>query len=175
MRRRLAPSHDLCARMRYVPADDSAWRWDLIDAECAELGEKKQYDHPYWVYFAGASRFDLDDPSIAPYIDKAALPEAWRFRRLTIQEREHCEWLSSQGRKAAANRHAFLCAVIGLENPSTAEGERLAKLLEPGDRSEKQKDAIVTAVENYASSAFEEVGSACIRGSQDLTPVEKKL
>src|SRR5688500_3135851 len=101
MRRRLAPSHDICARMRYVPMDDSAWRWDLIDQETAGLGDKK-YDHPFWCYYNGSTRFDLDDPAIAPYIDKEARPETWRFRRLPIAERESVEYMVGQGRTAAA-------------------------------------------------------------------------
>ncbi len=176
MRKILAPSHDICARMRYVPADDSAWRTELIDAECAEL--ENRYDaekgHPYWRYFSGSTRFDLDDPALAPYLDREAQAETWRFRRLSIPERDQVTYLVRHSREEEAWRTAFCLGVIGLDNPCGPEGLRLAALLQPGERTEKQRAAILKAAEDYAASAVVEVGAACYRGSQDLTSSEKK-
>ena len=176
MRRLLAPSHDLCARMRYVPADDSAWRMDLVTEECADLGDAKfgEHGHPFWRYYGGWTRFDLDDPAIVPYLDRDAQPEIWKFRRLSLEERGQVAYLLKLGREDEAWRHAFAHGVVGLENPNGPEGVRLTALLQPGDRTEKQRTAIIKAAEDYSASAVTEVGAACFRGSQDLTPSEKK-
>lgn len=179
MRQRLAPSHDICARMRYVPIDDTAWRWDLINSETEAMKERGEdpYDHAYWVYFTGRTRFDLDDPAITPYLADDVTPETWRFRRLPLDVRQHCEYLIGQGRHGAAHEHAFLEGVTGLDGAVTPEGQALAALLsasKPGERSEKQKKAIKQAAEDYAASVLDEVGKACFRGSQDLTAAEKK-
>lgn len=173
MRKRLAPSHDLCARMRFVPADDSSWRWDLIDKECSDLGEQR-YEHVFWRYYNGTTRFDLDDPEIQPYIDREAKPETWKFKRLSLPEREQVNHLVRQGREDEAWRHAYLSGVTGLEHPCSAEGEKLSSLLAAPERTEKARAAILKATEDYAATAVTEVGSACYRGSQDLTPIEKK-
>lgn len=160
--------------MRYVPIDDSAWLWSKIDAEVKELGDEKSGSHPYWVYFSGATRFDLDDPAIKPYLDPAQNPETWRFSRLSLECREQCEYMKRHGRIEAANRQAFLQGVVGLDNPGNMLGEKLSNLLQ-GERNEAKRAQIIEAAEDYAASVVDEVGAACLRGSQDLTAIEKKL
>jgi hypothetical protein len=176
MRKLRAPSHDLCARMRYVPAEDSAWRTELIESECSELGVEKygENGHPFWRYYGGWTRFDLDDPTLAPYLDRDAQPETWKFRRMSLEERGQVAYLLKQGREDEAWRHAFSHGVSGLEHAAGPEGIKLASLLQPGERTEKQRQAILKAAEDYSASAVAEVGAACYRGSQDLTPSEKK-
>lgn len=177
MRRRLAPSHDLCARMRYVPLDDSAWRSELIKEECAkivaEFGEDADINpttgHVFWRYFVGATRFDLTDPAILPYLDLEARPEIWHFRRLTLDERDQVAMLERQGKREELCRYVFVRGVTGLENGTGAAGIKLASALEAKDQK-----AILAALEDYAPSLLPEVADACIRGSQDLTEPEKK-
>ena len=178
MRKRYAPTHDLLARMRYVPEDDTAWRHELVDSECAAIRDK--YDpetgHPFWLYFTGQSRFDLEDPAIAPYLDMSASPEIWRFRRLPREERNHIAYLVRANRLEEAWSHAFAHGVVGLDNPGNETGHKLAALLaqSASERTDRQRKEILRVAEDYAAALIPEVGAACFRGSQDLTALEKK-
>jgi hypothetical protein len=178
MRRRFAPTHDILARMRYVPEDDSAWKRDLIDKECATHSEQFDHDtgHIYWRYFAGVTRYDLDDPQLAPYIDFDAKPETWRFKRLPREIRDDITFMIRQGRTEPAWAMAFAHATTGLDNPGNPLGEHLAALLaaSPKERTDEQRREILKAAEDYSAGAIYEVGAAAFRGSQDLTRQEKK-
>ncbi|MBK6920563.1 MAG: hypothetical protein IPH07_24395 [Deltaproteobacteria bacterium] len=198
MRQKFAPTHDLCARMRYVPSSDSAWRHELVDSETAELrkaaivalGEHPsaleleaardapyhaETGHPFWRYFSGSTRFDLDDPALQPYLDRDAKPETWRFRRLTLDERDRAAYYDRQGKRETGLAFAYAHAVLELLNPSSAEGERLAdylaKLPRTG-RSASQIDELLRLTEDYAGSIAADVGAAAFQGSQDLTRAE---
>lgn len=183
MRRRFAPSHDLVAAMRFVPPDDAAWRNDLIDAEAAKMSahvppEERasvymhaETGHPYWRYFLGQTRFDLGAADLAPYLDRDAQPETWTFRRLTLQERAHCAHLERSGKTEEARAFAFSSAVTGVENAAGDTGRKLAEAIAATPRSASD---VLKAAENYSANAVQEVGAACMRGSQDLTSWEKK-
>lgn len=182
MRRQFAPSHDLVARMVFVPPRDSAWRNDVIDRECAEMsngapeGERAaiymnpETGHPFWRYWGGHTRFDLDAPELQPYLDRALMPELWHFRRLTLAERGHCRMLERNGMLEASREHAFACGVVSVDNATGETGAALVAAL----TGKRDHDAILKAGENYSANAVQEVGAACLRGSQDLTPLEKK-
>lgn len=197
-RQKFAPTHDMCARMRYIPSSDSAWRCELVDREgdemrkaaIAELGEnppalelekaqRAPYDvetgHPFWRYFAGVTRFDLDDPALQPYLDRDAKPETWCFRRLTLDERDRVAYYERQGKHEQGMALCYAQAVVALENPGSAEGERLAdfiaKLPKTG-RTATQVDELLRLTEDYAASITSEVGAAAFQGSQDLTRAE---
>lgn len=173
-RRALAPTHDLCARMRFIPSGDSAWDEERIIRESKAMGKDDtdpDKGHPFWRYQAGRTRFDLEADGIRDYIDFAKAPETWLFRRLPWEDRETIAYMQRQGRHESAMRMAFLRGCVGLENPVNESGVRLAKLLAAADRDEEK---ILAAVQDYAASAIGEVGEACVRGSQDLTPQEKK-
>jgi hypothetical protein len=178
MRRRFAPTHDILARMRYVPEDDSAWRRDLIKKECSEIPEylDPEKGHVYWRYFAGMTRYDLDDPQLAPYLDLDAKPETWRFKRLSREIRDDVAFLIRQGRSEPGWALAFSHGVVGLDNPGDENGHALAALLSASakERTEAQRLEILKAAEDYAAGTIYEVGAACFRGSQDLTSPEKK-
>jgi hypothetical protein len=184
MRRRFAPSHDLVARMVFVPSDDTAWRTDLIDAECGEMSKDAtdyssraaiymhpETGHPFWRYQRGETRYDIDAADLQPYIDRSKTPETWRFRRLTLAERGHCRTLERAGSLDASREYAFGCAVTSVDGAFGPMGEALVAALA---KMPRDSDAILKAAENYSASSVQEVGQACIWGSQDLTPLEKK-
>ena len=197
-RQKFAPTHDVCAKMRFVPSSDSAWKHALVDRETgeiakaavAELGENPSavklaeaqaspYDsetgHVYWRYFAGATRFDLSDPALAPYIDLEAKPELWRFRRLTLDERERVAYYDRQGKRETGMAYCYCAAVVALENPGSEQGEALAdyiaKLPKTG-RTAEQLAELKTLTDDYATSIPTEVGVAAFQASQDLTRPE---
>lgn len=182
MRRRFAPSHDLVARMVFVPPSDSAWRNDLIDSECAEMSKDVPAEarasvymhadtgHPFWRYFLGLTRFDLDAPELQPYLDRSKMPEMWHFRRLTLAERGHCAQLERADAKESARQYAFACAVTSVDGIVGEAGQALLAAI----TGRRDHDAILKAAESYSATSVQEVGAACIRGSQDLTPLEKK-
>lgn len=197
-RQKFAPTHDICARMRFVPSSDSAWRHELVDRETSELrdaavkdlgenppalalaeAQASPYDsetgHPYWRYFAGATRFDLGDPALQPYLDTAAKPETWCFRRLTLDERERVAYYDRQGKRETGMAYCYSHAVVALENPGSAEGERLAdyiaKLPKTG-RSADQISELLRLTEDYAATIATEVGVAAFQAAQDLTRAE---
>lgn len=182
-RRRFAPSHDLVARMRFVPASDGAWRSDLIDAECAKMSAHVEPEarasvymhsetgHPFWRYIAGATRFDLTAAELDAYLDRGAAPETWTFRRLTLAERSHCTYLERAEKLEESRTFAFLAAALGVENATGETGRQLCEALAATPRVSAD---VLKAAENYAATAVQEVGAACIRGSQDLTSWEKK-
>lgn len=176
MRQRFAPTHSICAAMRYVPQHDSSWRRELIDDEVLKenLKDGELSQHPYWRYYRGETRFDLTDPALQPYIDPSVTPEVWRFRRLTLQTREQIGYLLGQGRLDEAWRYAFERDVVGLEGAVGDAGTKLASLISKEDRSDDNRAAIISAAEDYAADAVSEVGGACYRGSRDLTAAEKK-
>jgi hypothetical protein len=176
MRRKFAPTHSICAAMRYIPTDDGAWRRELIDAEVLKenLKDGDLSQHPYWRYYRGETRFDLSDPALQPYLDPGVTPEVWRFRRLATPVREHVGYLLAHGRAEEAWRYVFERDVIGLEGAVGDAGAKLAALINKEDRSEETRSAIVAAAEDYAADAMSEIGGACYRGSRDLTVAEKK-
>lgn len=197
-RQKFAPTHDVCAKMRFVPSSDSAWKHSLVDSECEaaikaaklELGENPspaklrdaevapfdaEHGHPYWRYFAGATRFDLADPMLQPYIDLDAKPETWRFRRLTLEERDRVAYYDRSGKRETGMAYCYAHAVTALENPASPEGEALAdyiaKLPKTG-RTAEQVTELLRLTEDYAATAATEVGVAVFQGSQDLTRAE---
>lgn len=197
-RQKFAPTHDVCAKMRFVPSSDSAWRHALVDRETGELrdaavkalgenppavklaeAQASPYDaetgHPYWRYFSGTTRFDLDDPMLQPYIDREAKPETWCFRRLSLDERERVAYYDRQGKRETGAAFCYSHAVVALENPGSPEGERLAdyiaKLPKTG-RSAEQLAELLRLTEDYAATIVGEVGVAAFQGSQDLTRAE---
>jgi hypothetical protein len=183
MRRSFAPSHELVARMVFVSPDDSAWRNDLIDAECGEMSKDvpaaerrtiyahPETGHPFWRYWSGATRYDIDAADLQPYLDRTKLPEFWHFRRLTLAERAHCKALDRAGSYEESRAHAFACAVTSVDGAHGETGAALVAAL----TGKRDHDAILKAAENYSANCVQEVGAACIRGSQDLTPLEKKV
>ncbi len=128
--------------------------------------------HPFWVYMLGFTRFDLDAGGIGEYLDQSKNPETWSFRRMTIAERSRYEYLERTKTRTEANAYAFVTCVTGLDNPGTAEGQELARLLGMHKRPKNEK--ILQAVEDYAASALDEVGFAAYQASADLLPHEKK-
>lgn len=175
-RRRLAPTHDLCARMRYIPESDTAWDRKRIDEEMKKLGkpgEDSETGHPFQRYHAGTTRFDLEADGIRDYlVPDAPPPEMWLFKRLPWAVREQIAHLTLQGRHLAARRVSFLAGVVGLENPANEAGEKLDQLLRAEERDD---DAIIAAAEAYAAEVIGEVGGAAMLASKDLSPEEKKL
>lgn len=182
MRTRFAPSHDLVARMVFVPPSDSAWRNAVIDAECREMSKHVPEDdrpavymhaetgHPFWRYWVGHTRFDIDATELQPYLDRSQMPEMWHFRRLTLDERAHCRVLERADRVEDARQYAFACAVTAVDGASGETGRALVEAL----AAKRDHAAILKAAENYSAASVQEVGAACLRGSQDLTPIEKK-
>lgn len=197
-RQKFAPTHDLCARMRYVPSSDSAWRHDKVDREVAELrraaiaelgedppassvaeAQASPYDaehgHPFWRYFSGATRYDLDDPQLQPYLDRGASPETWSFRRLTLDERDRVAYYDRQGKPETGWAYCYAHAVTELANPGSSEGEKLAEYitrLPKTGRSAEQVDELLRLTENYAATIVTDVGVAIYKGAQDLTRAE---
>jgi hypothetical protein len=183
MRRRFAPSHDLVARMVFIPATDDAWDHDRINAECEEMSKAAagfdakaaiymhaETGHPFWRYQHGHTRFDINAEDLQPYLDRAKQPEMWHFRRVALSERAHYEQLIRADAKEAARGYAFACAVTTVDGAVGETGAALVAAL----TGKRDHDAILKAAENYSASSVQEVGAACIRGSQDLTPLEKK-
>lgn len=174
MRRILAPTHDLCAKMRFVPLGDGAWDHERFNREIAVLPPEQHATHPMLWYQLGYSRFDLGDPAVAPYLRLEDRPETWSFRRLTLAERDEVAWLRRQGRLEDSWRYVFTRAVTSLEHATGETGARLAALLDRRVRDDDTRAEIEAAASDYSSTAVAEVGEACWRGSQDLTPQEKK-
>jgi hypothetical protein len=181
--------------MRFVPPDDGAWAHDKINSECEAMirsalaalppgatasakadAEKAdthpETGHPYWRFIVGATRFDLTLAELQPYIDFDARPETWSFRRLSLTERDEIGYLIGRGRTSEAFRFAFGKGVTRVENATGEAGEALTAEILKAPRDEAQ---LLIAAENYAATCVAEVGAACWRGSQDLTPLEKKL
>lgn len=178
-RRRFAPTHDLCARMRYIPESDTAWDMDRIQRELAELGpdgENGDTGHPFFRYHSGTTRYDLDADGMRDYLRPDVVPEMWLFRRLEWAQREQIAHMQRAGQTLGAARVAFLGGVVGIENASNEAGRELDRLLRmPLPRSSERCVEILAAVEAYAAEVILEVGTACLLASRDLSPEEKKL
>lgn len=185
--------------MRFVPSGDSAWRCELVDEECQALaaeavkalGENPTHEqvaaasvsfkdpekgHVFWRYFAGATRYDLDDAELQPYLDRDEKPETWHFRRLSLEERETIGQLDRTGRSEQALALAFSSCVTALEMPSGPAGEKLAaaiSALPKTGRTAKQRAQLLKLVEDYSAISIVEVGGAVCQGAQDLTSAEK--
>lgn len=172
MRQRFAPSHDLLAKARFIPADDGAWDMARIDAECAKLEKKAVSDHPFWRYIFGTTRFDLDADGVRDYLDASKAPETWVLRRLKWEDREQIAHLERMGRHESAMRTAFLRGVDSLENAEGPAGRALIDTLRKYPRDDQ---AVIEAVENYAAAVIVEIGGAVMLVSQDLSSEEKKV
>ena len=175
-RKKFAPSHSITGPMLFIPAGDGAWLDEQIDAETHDDKGKAlpaQDEHPFWRYFHGETRYDLDAEGIREYLDPEKDPETWQIKALSMKQRHRVDALLRVGDVEGAQLFAFLrgCEdlIAGASNPA---GEALAKAL----RAKKRKDEnVVAAVEAYAFDVVNDVGSAIIRVSKDLTPQEKKL
>lgn len=203
MRQNRAPRHDLTHPSIFVPSADSAWRHDLVNREVEQLrrawdeqqerrraaavaaGEAppeqrpfaEDEHHPFWAYFYGRTRYWIDDPELAPYLDQEARPEMWRIRRLSFEQRRHVEWLQRRDQREEAYWYAFWNGVVALEGVEGDEaGEALAKAIAglPKVRQNKHLDGLKEAVAGYAIGVVADVGAAVISASADLTEAEGK-
>lgn len=170
--------------MLYVPSTDGAWDVARVDEEVADLrrgwpgGPFEPADHhPFYQYFSGRTRYDLDDEDLQPYLDRSKCPEIWRLRRLSFEQREHVQYLLRKDQLEAAYFYAFLHGVVALEGvEDDAAGSHLAKMIGelPAKRLHKHEDALKTAIADYAMGVVDEVGAAVVQASMDLTEPEGK-
>lgn len=167
-RRKFAPTHTLTGTPRYVPAGDSAWRSDLPG-----FSDEAAKTHAFWRYWRCETRFDLDDPELAPFLDLAALPEIWTLRPLNIRQMQQVNALQRRDLFEEAAAFAFARGVIGLENAAGDAGAKVAKAVAVTG-SKRDHEAILDALNDYSHDVLDDVGNAIIRLSRDLSPVEKK-
>lgn len=184
--------------MQYVPSTDGAWDVERVDAEVARLrvqhdgeqmlahpelpmgAEPSTFDpadhHPFWAYFSGRTRYDLDDPELQPYLRRDLKPEIWRLRRLSFEQREHVAYLLRKDQVEAAYFYAFLHGVLALEGVEDDAGLALAKAIAelPAKRLHRHEDGLKAAIADYAMSVVQDVGAAVVQASADLTEAEGK-
>lgn len=165
MRKTRAPKHTLAHPMEFIPAGDSAWSQDIPGDATS--------DHPFWRYWRGETRFDLQDDDVTALLDADADPEVWRLRVLDYADRMTCQRLLGRGEPLAAYEHAFLRGVVGVTGASAELAEALEEKT-PTKRQGKHIKAIKEAVERYAFDAVQDIGAAVIRSSGDLTVAEGK-
>lgn len=200
-RKKRAPTHDLTAPMRFVPASDGAWCDDLIDreieqmrtaaeAECQAAAARAEqegepppelYDenrlHIWQRYQMGDTRFNLDDPDLEPYLNRDKSPEIWTIRRLSFDQRSVCSRLSARGEEEQANWIAFMAGVLALEGvEDDPAGKALAKAIAdlPNRRTSKHERKIKDAIADYAMGVVNDIGVAIRTGSMDLQAAEGK-
>lgn len=132
--------------------------------------------HPFWAYFSGRSRYDLDDPELQPYLRRDLEPEIWRLRRLSFEEREHVQYLLRKDQLEAAYFYAFLHGVLALGGVQDDAGTALAKAIAdlPPKRLHRHEGGLREAIAGYAMGVVGDVGSAVVQASMDLTVAEGK-
>jgi hypothetical protein len=143
-----------------------------VEAEALDLADH----HPFWRYFSGRTRYDIDDPELQSYLRHELEPEIWRLRTLSFEQRERANYLLRKDLIEEGYFYAFLHGVLGLEGVSDEAGGRLAKALAelPAKRLHKHEGALKEAIAGYAMGVVAEVGSAVVQASADLTSAEGK-
>lgn len=202
-RKRTGPEHDITKEGSYVPALDSAWDRERIDAEVAELRKGTPYEsagrvpsdagdpareHVYWRYARGATRYDIEAEGLAGYLDMSKDPEIWRIRRLAGSVRARCERLLRTRAERDAFALAFVTGAVGIDNADGEPAKNLARLLEAKashsavrGRHVTDEDVLAAADALDASCGFgagdtaTDVGGVVWLFSGALTEEEKKV
>lgn len=167
--------------MRFVTSTDDAWDVDRVDDETLDKDGNRldgADDHPFWVYFTGKTRYDLDDERLQPYLDRSKNPEIWTIRRLGWQQRRRVDAMIRKGQLEEAWEFALLHGVVSLEGieDDDEKGQALVKVIEelPKVRTPSHRIALLEAAYDYAAECIDDVGSAVHQASMDLQEAEGK-
>lgn len=199
-RQRTGPEHDITKEGIYIPGADSAWLREKIDAEVAALRkgtnfenagripteDDPAFEHTFWRYVRGCTRFDIEAEGLSDYIDMAQEPEMWRLRRLSGRDRARVLRACRQDARDGFML-AFTLVVAGLDNAQGEEAKEVARLLEARSSGSTRKgravtdDALLAAVDALdaacgfgAGDTAQDVGAAALTFSGALTEEEKK-
>lgn len=132
--------------------------------------------HPFYAYFSGRTRYDLDDEELQPYLRRDLKPEIWRLRQLGYDQRTHAAYLLRKDLQEEAYFYAFLHGVCALEGVEDEGGRALAKAIAelPAKRLHRHEEPLKAAIAGYAMGVVFDVGAAIVQASMDLTSAEGK-
>lgn len=171
----LPPAHRVDHQPVYVLSFDGAWdnerlnyEYDVITGELdpdLEVPWSKVEDHPWRKWRRGETRADI--AQIQHYLDEAAAPVRFVFRRLSLREWTEVENIQNrsipEGRNYAL-RHS-LEKVDGVELTLDRNGR------ESGPLSVKDMDSLRSLA---GDEGFRELGFMAIQISRELLDTEKK-
>lgn len=176
------PAHRLGAEIRYIPAGDSAWNHEILNKAWEPGKEHEGHSlDPLHDYLMGDTRYDLGAEPLQALIRATAVldqsaAEVWTLRVLPFEQRLAVDDMIKRGDRVKAHVYAFCHGVMKLEGASGELGDKLAKCIEglPSKRYAADVDRLCAGVADYCFGVMEEIGSAVIIASRDLSEAEKK-
>lgn len=168
----LPPLHRIDAPIQFVHEKDDVWDYEKINRELTALAEKgtgEVAEHPIALYRNCQTRYDLE-AGVRAYFKEGALPTIFLMDRLSRSDWKRIRDMRASGRFTDANEYAIRKSLRGVTN-----GDDAVPLLGPGQPHATLTDADMKTLEDrFGREIIEDVGTAAIKASGDLTEREKK-
>lgn len=177
----LQRQHTADGEIEFVHMADEAWDHERIATETDLLSEDEIPFHPWYLYHAGRTRYDLG--LVRDYLREGVAPTTFRLRRLGEQEWAEVQRLRRSGSIELARVYAWRHGVVSVAGVDTKlEGPDLRR----GELTDKDRDTLRDYLGDVVLSSgppnrtgggdpgATSVGEAVLRASAPLTDDEKK-